>query len=79
MKRSKLPPIKKENADILRCIIMKYVWRALLTLLLYACFVLTTVWYPINSPSGAVVASVLVCAVTAFAYFAIWRKFLSEK
>ena len=79
MKRSKLPPIKKENADILRCIIMKYVWRALLTLLLYACFVLTTVWYPINSPSGAVVASVLVCAITAFAYFTIWRKFLSEK
>lgn len=79
MKRSKLHPIKKENADILRCIVMKYVWRVLLTLLLYAAIAFTTVWYPIDTSSGAVVAVVLVCVVTALAFFVIWRKFLSEK
>lgn len=58
---------------------MKYVWRVLLTLLLYAAIVLATLRYPINTTSGAGVAVVLVCAATAFAYFVIWRKFLSEK
>lgn len=79
MKKRRVPPLKKENADILRYIVMKYVWRAILTLLLYALFAFATVWYPINSSSGAVVAVCLVCAITAFAYFAIWRKLLSEK
>lgn len=78
MKKSNLPPLKGENADILRCIVMKYVWRVLLTVLLYAAVVLVTLRYPIKTTSGAVVAAVLVCAVTAFAFFAVWRRFLSE-